>query len=207
MENDVMFKLTYGLFVATACHGEKHNGCIINTVIQVTAEPNQICIAINKGNLTHDLIMKDKRVNISIISENADFELFKRFGFQSGRDVDKFAGCTGFKRAANDVYYITEGTNAYISAWVKQTVDLGSHTLFIASVVNAVNLSDVPSATYEYYHNHMKPKPEAVSPENAGKTIYRCKVCGYEYVGGELPEDFICPICKHPAGDFEKVSG
>lgn len=205
MDNKAMYKLTYGLFVLTANNNGKHNGCIINTAAQVTSEPNRISIAVNKANLTHDMIMENKKFNISIISQDAKFELFKHFGFQSGRDVDKFEGFTGYKKALNDVNYITDGTNAYISAWVQETVDLGTHTLFIAAVTNMEVLSDVPSASYEYYQNNIKPKPQPVSAEKSDKTVWRCTVCGYEYEGEELPEDYICPLCKHPASDFEKV--
>ena len=149
--------------------------------------------------------MENKKFNVSIISQDAKFELFKHFGFQSGRDVDKFEGFTGYKMALNDVNYITEGTNAYISAWVQETVDLGTHTLFIAAVTNMEVLSDVPSASYEYYHNNIKPQPQQIAAEREDKTIWRCTVCGYEYEGEELPDDYICPLCKHPASDFEKV--
>ncbi len=205
MDNKAMYKLTYGLFVLTTNIGEKQNGCIINTAAQVTSEPNRISIAVNKSNLTHDMLMENKKFNISIISQDAKFELFKRFGFQSGRDVDKFEGFTGYKKALNDVNYITEGTNAYISAWVQETVDLGTHTLFIAAVTNMEVLSDVLSASYEYYQKSIKPQPEKKVTEKEGKTVYRCTVCGYEYEGEELPADYICPLCKHPASDFEKV--
>lgn len=204
MDSKAMHKLTYGLFVLTANDNGKHNGCIINTAIQVTSNPNCISIAVNKSNLTHDMIKENKKFNISIISQNANFELFKRFGFQSGRDVDKFEGFTGYKKGLNDVNYITEGTNAYISAWVQEMVDLGTHTLFIAAVTNMEVLNDVPSASYEYYQNNIKPQPQKTEVKS-DKTVWRCKVCGYEYEGEELPEDYICPLCKHPASDFEKV--
>ena len=205
MDTKAMYKLTYGLFVATACQDGKQNGCIINTAIQVTSQPNRISVAINKANFTHDMVMATRKINVSILNQNAGFELFKRFGFQSGRDVDKFAGFTGYQKALNDVNYITEGTNAYISAWVEQTVDLGTHTLFICAVTNMEVLNDIPSVTYEYYQNHIKPQPQSTPDTKEGQSVWRCKICGYEYVGDELPEDFICPLCKHPASDFEKV--
>ena len=206
MDKSVMNKLTYGLFVLTAFDGEKHNGCIVNTTIQVTSDPNRIALAVNKSNLTHDMIMKNRKLNISVISEDAKFDLFKRFGFTSGRDVDKFEGFTGYKKAVNDLYYVTEGTNSYISAWVEQTVDLGSHTLFIALITNLETLSNAPSASYGYYHSNIKPKPEKKPETPANQSVWRCKVCNYEYVGEELPEDYICPVCKHPASDFERIS-
>ena len=197
--------LSYGLFVLTAKSGEKRNGCIVNTVQQVTSQPNQICVAVNKANYTHDMILETKEFTVSVISEAADFSLFKRFGFQSGREVDKFDGFSDFAVAENEIPYITAGTNSYICGKVVATQDLGTHTLLIAEVTKAEVLSDVPSATYGYYHANIKPKPQEVGKTPEGETIWRCMICGYEYVGEELPEDFICPICKHPASDFEKV--
>ena len=203
MNKKTMYKLTYGLFVLTARLGEKDSGCIINTAAQVTSEPNRISIAVNKANFTHDLVKESGKFNISILSEEASFETFRHFGFQSGRTVDKFADYADCKRSANGLYYVTAGTNGYISATVEQTIDLGSHTLFIAAVDDMEVLSDVPSASYAYYQSHIKPKPEQPA---AGKTVWRCTVCGYIYEGEELPADFICPLCKHPALDFEKVT-
>ena len=207
MNNKAIYKLTYGLFVLSAFTKGKHNGCIINTAAQVTSSPNRISIAVNKANLTHDIILETGLFNISVISEDATFKLFQRFGFQSGRDVDKFEGMVGFKKADNGINYVTKGTNAYISAKVETTVDLGTHTMFIAEVTDMEVLSEVPSVTYSYYQEHIKPKPQPkpVTAETSGKTVWRCTVCGYEYEGEEIPEDFICPWCKHPASDFEKV--
>lgn len=199
-----MYKLTYGLFAVTTKVGDRENGCITNTAIQVASEPNLISVAINKANYTHDMVLESNKLNISVICETAKFELFKRFGFQSGRDVDKFAGFAGYEHGRNGIPYITEGTNSYFEIDVKKTIDLGSHTLFIGEPVYMEMLSDSPSATYAYYQEHIKPKPEAVAKTNDGRTIWRCKVCGYEYVGDELPDDFICPVCKHPKADFEK---
>ncbi len=203
MDMKTMFNLTYGLFVLTAAAEGKESGCIINTAGQVTVEPNQISITVNKANFTHDLIRAGGTFNLSILDETASFDTFRHFGFQSGREVDKFAGYESCERSANGLYYVTAGTNGYISASVKQTMDLGTHTLFIASVEDMEVLSQVPSATYAYYQSHIKPKPE--KPKTAGKTVWRCVVCGYIYEGEELPADFICPLCKHPASDFEKV--
>lgn len=208
MDKKAMYKLSYGLFVLTTKLGEKDNGCITNTAIQVTTEPNQIAFAVNKANLTHDMLLESKVFNISILSEEATFDVFKRFGFQSGRDVDKFADYereTQYKVAANGITYILDGTNAYISGNVTSTVDLGTHTLFICSVTDMDVISEAASATYDYYQKNIKPKPEAVGTTPKGETIWRCTICGYEYVGEELPDDFICPWCKHPASDFEKV--
>ena len=205
MDPKAMFKLSYGLFVLTAREGDKDNGCITNTAIQVTSEPNRISIAVNKANYTHDMVMHTRKFNVSILSQEASFDTFKHFGFQSGRNVDKFADFTACKRAENGIYIITEGTNACISAEVEQTIDLGTHTLFIAKVTDLDVLSSVSSATYEYYQNNIKPKPQAPAAPT-GKTVWRCTVCGYIYEGDPIPADFICPLCKHPASDFEKIT-
>ena len=205
MDKKAMYKLTYGLFVLGVNDEGRDTGCIINTAIQAASDPNRISIAVNKANYTHDVLMKTRKFTVSIISQAADFELFKRFGFQSGRNVDKFAGFADYKHGANGCPIITKGTNAYIAGWVDQTVDLGSHTLFLAPVTDMEVLAAEPSVSYEYYQENIKPKPQPVGKTSEGKTIWRCRICGYEYVGEELPEDFICPICKHPASDFEKV--
>ena len=206
MDPKAMFKLSYGLFVLTTKFFNKDNGCIINTAIQAASEPNQISICVNKANLTYDMIMQSKEFTVSIISQEATFDLFKRFGFQSGKDVDKFEGFADkVKRGANGIYYVTEGTNAYISVKVEKTEDLGSHTMFVGTVTDMEVLSPAPSATYAYYFENIKPKPEVVGKTPDGQTVWRCRICGYEYVGEELPDDFICPICKHPKEDFEKV--
>lgn len=204
MDKKAMYKLSYGLFVLTSAADGRDSGCIINTAQQVTSEPNRISIAVNKTNYTHDLVKQSGKFNISIISEAAEFELFQHFGFQSGRDVDKFADYAACKRSANGLYYVTAGINSYISATVEQEVDLGSHTLFIASVDDMEVLADTPSATYTYYQSSIKPQP--TKDAQTGKTVWRCTVCGYVYEGEELPADFICPLCKHPASDFEKVT-
>lgn len=203
MDSKTMYRLTYGLFVLTARDGGRDSGCIINTAGQVTSTPNRISIAVNKDNFTHDLVKASGKFNISILSEEADFDLFRHFGFQSGRTVDKFDGFADCRRSENGLYYVTRGTNGYISATVEQTVDLDSHTLFIASVDDMEVLSPAPSATYAYYQSSIKPKPEKPAQ---GKTTWRCTVCGYVYEGETLPPDFICPLCKHPASDFEKVT-
>ena len=203
MNQKAMYRLSYGLFVLTARIGGKDNGCIINTAAQVTSSPNRISITVNKDNLTHDMIRCSGAFNLSVLSEKAGFEIFRHFGFQSGRTADKFEGYTACKRSANGLCYITGGTNAFFSARVEQTLDLGTHTLFIASVEDMEVLSADPSATYAYYQASIKPKPEQKGSQE--KTVWRCTVCGYVYEGGELPSDFVCPLCKHPASDFEKV--
>ena len=198
--------LTYGLFVLTARQDEFDSGCIINTAMQVTTDPNRISITVNKSNHTHDMIMETKEFNVSIICQDAKFDLFKRFGFQSGRDAEKFDfDMEGYRRAENEIYYITKGINGFISGKVVKEIDLGTHTMFIADVTEeGVIKTEPPAVSYEYYQANIKParKPKA---EDTGKPIWVCKVCGYEYEGEEIPEDFICPTCKHPASDFEKV--
>ena len=208
MDSKVLFNVQYGLFVLSARDGDKDNACIINTVTQVTAAPvskDRISIAVNKSNFTHDIIAKTKKFTASIISEAATFDLFKRFGFQSGKNVNKFADFDKVQRTANGTLAITEGTNSFISANVIQQVELDTHSIFIADIIDMEKFTNVPSATYNYYQANIKPKPEKVGKTADGKTIWRCRVCGYEYVGEEVPADFICPICKHPATDFEKV--
>lgn len=205
MNKKAMYNLTYGLFVLTAQENGRNNGCITNTAIQVTSEPNRITIAVNKANFTQDMIYRTGKFNISVLSEKADFALFQRFGFQSGRDVDKFRDFSDYAVAANGITYITVGTNAWLSCETEQQVDLGTHTLFIAQVTDMDVLSEDPSVTYAYYQKNIKPAPGEVQKPDPGMHIWRCKVCGYEYTGRELPDDFICPICKHPASDFEMI--
>ena len=204
MDDKALFKLSYGLFVLTARQDGKDNGCIINTAIQ--AADGKITVAVNKQNLTHDMILATGAFTVSVLSEKASFDLFKHFGFQSGRGTDKFDGFTACQRGENGLLYVTEGTNAFISGKVIDTVDLGSHTLFVATISDMEVLDTAPSATYAYYHASIKPKPAAQPPQE--KTVWRCTVCGYVYdESDELPADFVCPWCKHPASDFEKVSG
>ena len=201
MDKNALFKIGYGLYVLTANENGKDNGCIINTVMQVTSDPCQIGIAVNKMNYTNKMIQNTKKFNISVLSENAKFDVFKHFGFQSGANVDKFVNFADTKRSPNGVLYITKDTNAFMSAYVKQEIDLGSHTLFIGQLVASEILSDVPTVTYDFYQKNIKPKPQ----EESKKTGWRCKICGYVYEGEELPADFICPWCKHGIDDFEKI--
>ncbi len=199
MDTKSLFKIGYGLYVLTAKE-EKDNGCIINTVMQVTSNPLQVAIAINKRNYTNEMIQKTRKFNISILSEKADFSIYEHFGYKSGRDTDKFATFYDTKRSPNGLLYITKGTNAYMSAYVQHEMDLGTHSLFIGQLVASESLSDDKSATYDYYQNNVKPKPE-----NTAKKGWRCKICGYIYEGEDLPADYICPVCKHGAVDFEKL--
>ncbi|MDY6287336.1 MAG: flavin reductase [Bilifractor sp.] len=199
-----MRKLSYGLFVCTAKEGDRDNGCIINTALQVASAPNTIAIALNKTDFTHDMILHTGEFNVSILSEASTFDIYQRFGYQSGRDTDKMTGIE-FRRAENGITYITTpDVNAYLSGKVRQTVDLGSHTLFIADVTGGEVLNDTASATYAYYFAHIKPAP-APKKDDAPKKGWICTICGYIYEGEVLPPDFICPICKHPASDFRKL--
>jgi len=201
MNNAAMFKLSYGLFVLSAREGEKDNGCIINTAAQVTTTPNRITIAVNKQNYTHDMIMRTGAFNVSILDETVPFSAFQCFGFRSGRDCNKFEDVK-FERAENGIAYLPEFTSAYISGKVVETVDLGTHTLFVADVTDAEVLSDNDSVTYTYYQRNIKPAPQKTEKKVVG---YRCTVCGYVYEGESLPADFVCPICKHGASDFVKI--
>lgn len=200
-----MFNIPYGLYIVTANADGHDNGCVSNTLQQVTDTPLQVSVCLNKSNLTTAMIQQTGVMTASILSQKADFSLIKRFGFQSGHDVDKFKDFSGCKRVANGTMAVTEGTNSYISVKVTQTIDLGTHLMFIGEVTEKESLNDIPSATYSYYQEHIKPKPQPKDAAQAGHTVWRCKVCGFEYIGDELPDDYICPICKHPASDFEKV--
>ncbi len=206
IDKNAFYKFTYGLFVITAKDGEKDNGCIINTAQQVTTEPNRISVAVNKHNYTHDMIGKTKEFNVSILSEDTTFSTFQQFGFQTGREVDKFEGMA-IERMANGIAYIREGANAVISAKVVEQVDLGTHTLFIGDVTESITCSKVNSVTYAYYFANIKPKP-AQSTETKGK-VWICTICNYEYseekegvAWEDLPADWVCPLCKHPKSDF-----
>ena len=196
MDKKALFKLSYGLFVLSARENGKDNGCIINTATQLTDSPCTISIAVNKENYTHDMVLRTGEFNLSVLSQEAVFWVFQHYGFQSGRTVDKFASIPE-ARTANGLRYVEGCTIAVISGKVFSTVDCGSHTLFIAEVTEAKVLSDEPSMTYQYYFDNVKPKPAA-----QGKWV--CKICGYVHEGDDLPADFICPWCKHPASDFEK---
>ena len=197
-----MFKLSYGLFVLTALDGDKHNGCIINTAAQLTDNPKRITIAVNKANYTHDMILKTGVFNVSVLSTSAPFALFKQFGFQSGRDVEKFDGKYEIRVSDNGLIYLNQYANAFISGKVVDALDYGTHTLFVADVTEAKVLSKEPSVTYAYYFDHIKPKPQ---PKDENKPGWICKICGYVYEGEDLPADFICPLCKHGAEDFERT--
>ena len=205
MDAKSVYKISYGLYVLTASEGDKDNGCIINTLIQLTSSPMQIAVTVNKANLTHDMIKNTGKFNVSVIDRTADFGLFRHFGFQSGREVQKFGTPDSYKFAPhysdNGLLYVKSGTNAFMSGKVVREIDLGTHTMFIAEMTDGAVLSDNPSMTYEYYHSNVKHKPAQAEKKKG----WVCKICGYIYGGEELPADFVCPICKHGAVDFEKI--
>lgn len=200
-KNDMkaLFKIGYGLYVVTSNDGKKDNGLIVNTVSQVTDTPNQVAVTINKANYSHHVIKQTGIMNVNCLSIEAPFKVFETFGFQSGRNVDKFAGTTPL-RSDNGLVFLPRSINSFLSLKVEQYVDLGTHGMFICSVTEARVISDVETMTYTYYQNNVKPKPQT-----EGKKGWVCKVCGYVYEGENLPEDFICPLCKHGVADFEPI--
>ena len=200
-KNDLtaLFNIGYGLYVVTSNDGKKDNGLIVNTVTQVTNTPNRIAVTINKENYSHHVIKQTGKMNINCLTVDAPFTVFEKFGFVSGRNVDKFADCTPL-RSDNGLVFLPRYINSFMSLKVEQYVDLDTHGMFICSVTEARVLSDRETMTYTYYQNNVKPKPET-----EGKKGYVCKICGYVYEGEPLPEDFICPLCKHGAADFEKI--
>lgn len=200
MDKKAMYHIPYGLFILTAREGEKDNGCIINTVMQVTAEPNQIVIAVDKKNYTHDMIQRSKAFNISVLTTESKFNTYRHWGFQSGARTDKLES-VDFQRAENGIVYIAEECNAYFSARVVSATDVGTHTMFLAEVTEAEILSEKESVTYGYYQKNIKEVPKGKEKKKG----YICVVCGYIYEGDSLPEDFICPWCKHPASDFRPL--
>ncbi len=200
-KNDLtaLFNIGYGLYVVTSNDGKKDNGLIVNTVTQVTNTPNRIAVTINKETYSHHVIKQTGKMNINCLTEDAPFAVFEKFGFVSGRNVDKFADCEPL-RSDNGLVFLPRHINSFMSLKVEQYVDLDTHGMFICSVTEARVISDKETMTYTYYQNNVKPKPET-----EGKKGYVCKICGYIYEGEELPEDFICPLCKHGVADFEEI--
>lgn len=200
-KNDLtaLFNIGYGLYVVTSNDGKKDNGLIVNTVSQVTNSPNRIAVTINKDNYSHHVIKQTGKMNINCLSVDAPFSVFENFGFRSGRNVDKFEGSEPL-RSDNGLAFLPRYINSFMSLKVEQYVDLDTHGMFICSVTEARVISDVETMTYTYYQNNVKPRPQT-----EGKKGFVCKVCGYIYEGDELPEDFICPLCKHGAADFEPI--
>lgn len=199
LEPNALFSLSYGLYVLTARDGGRDDGCIVNTVSLVTDQPKLISVYVNKETKTCESLRKTGLFNVSVLTRDTPFSTFERFGFQSGRDVDKFADSRE-PRSENGLRYLDANCNALISGRVTKTVDCGTHFAFFADLTESRRLSEEPSLTYAYYFEHIKPKPQ---PKQ--KRGFICKICGYFYEGDELPPDFICPICKHGADDFEPV--
>ena len=202
IDSKALFKIGYGLYVVTTNDGNRDNGLIVNTVMQVTDSPVRVAVAINKKNYSHDVIRASGKMNVNCLSTEAPFKVFEAFGFKSGRDTDKFEGCNP-NRAANGLVYLPHYINAYFSLSVESYVDLGSHGMFICSVTEAKNISNEASMTYSYYHANVKPKPQKDLPKT-DKKRYVCTVCGYIHEG-ELPEDFECPLCNHGREVFEEI--
>ena len=200
VDKTALFRIGYGLYVVSVNDGSKDTGCIVNSVCQVADNPLRVSVCINKANYTNEVVNKTGVLNVNCLSVEAPFKVFQNFGFQSGRTADKFAACLDkVNRSANGLIYLPHYINAFMSLKVVKTVDLGSHDMFLCEVTEAKAISSVDTMTYTYYQQNVKPKPEAK------KTGWVCKICGYVHEGDELPEDFICPICKHDASVFEKL--
>ncbi|MDD6012776.1 MAG: flavin reductase [Oscillospiraceae bacterium] len=200
-KNDLtaLFKIGYGLYVVTCSDGKKDNGLIVNTVAQLTSQPNRVAVTINKANYSHHVISQSKKLNVCCLSTAAPFSIFKNFGFRSGRSCDKFEGIS-VSRSDNGLYFLNNYINSFMSLEVEQYVEFETHGMFICRITEARVLSDTDTMTYAYYQQNVKPKPAT-----KGKKGYVCKVCGYVYEGDTLPDDFVCPLCKHGAADFEKI--
>lgn len=200
-KNDLsaLFKIGYGLYVVTSNDGKKDNGLIVNTVSQVTSSPNRIAVTINKDNYSHHVIKQTGKMNLNCLSVDAPFSVFENFGFRSGRNADKFESITPL-RSDNGLAFLPRYINSFMSLKVEQYVDLDTHGMFICSITEARVISDAETMTYTYYQKNVKPKPQT-----EGKKGFVCKICGYVYEGDELPEDFVCPLCKHGAADFEPI--
>ena len=194
-----LFNIGYGLYVVTSNDGTKDNGLIVNTVSQLTSNPNRIAVCINKQNYSHHVIKQTGHMNVNCLDVSAPFSVFQRFGFQSGRNADKFDGIDEL-RADNGLRFLPRYANSFMSLKVEDYMDLGTHGMFICSVSEARVMSDKETMTYTYYQKNVKPKPKT-----EGKKGYVCKVCGWVYEGDPLPEDIICPLCKHGAADFEPI--
>jgi flavin reductase (DIM6/NTAB) family NADH-FMN oxidoreductase RutF/rubredoxin len=194
-------KASYGLYLLSAKSDEQDNACIINTFLQVTSAAPFLClISVNKQNFTNEMIWQTRKFNLSTLTVETPFEVLKRFGYKSGRIVNKFKDFTEFNRTTNNLVYLTQYANAFLSFDVLETLDFDSHTVYKAILTESQTLNDQESMTYDYFHRNVKPKPQATE-----KKGYRCVICGYVYEGEPLPPDFICPLCKHGVADFVKI--
>ena len=199
IDSKALFNLSYGLYVVTSNDGLKDNGLIVNTVVQLTSKPLMVSVTISKENYSHDVIKNTKKMNVNCLTESTPFDVFKKFGFASGKDVDKFEN-EYVKRSDNGLVVLQKNINAYLSLEVKEYIDLGTHGMFICEVTESQSISKEETMTYSYYHKNVKPKP-GVKQVNS----YQCSICSFIYEGEELPEDYVCPLCKHGAEFFEKL--
>ncbi|MCL2694709.1 MAG: flavin reductase [Clostridiales bacterium] len=199
MDNRAFHSISYGLFLLTVRDGEKDTGCVVNTFMQLTSSPGRVALGLSKANYTHEALTRTGKCNVTVLAGNTPFATFERFGFASGKSVDKFAGLTP-ARTENGIAYLPETACAVFSCAVVSAADWGTHTLFVLDVTDAQGLNKLAPLTYADYHKNVKPKPEAQV-----KTGWRCRICGWVYEGEDLPPDIICPICKHGAVDFEKI--
>ncbi len=199
-EPKALFRVEYGLYVLTTNDTQKDNGMVVNTVMQLTSSPERIAVTVNKAAYSHDIIKQSGKLNINCLDVNAPFSLFERFGFESGRTVDKFEGITP-ARSQNGLAILPEYVNAYLSLSVEDYIDFGTHGMFVCSITESAVLSDTQTMTYSHYHKAVKPKPTTEK-----KKGYVCRICGYVYEGDPLPEDFVCPWCHHGAADFEPIA-
>lgn len=207
IDNKALYNIGYGLYVITTNDGKKHNGMICNTVIQQTSTPLVVSVTINKTNYTCETIQNTGILNVNFLTVNTPFSVFEKYGFSSGRDVDKFADMQ-VKTSENGLAILDSYINAFMSLKVEQSMDFGTHIMFICAVTEAEVINKDDSMTYAYYHKNVKPKPQSKPVETASAEAprgYMCTICGYVYEGHPLPEDFVCPLCKHPASDFEPV--
>jgi len=216
IDTSALFKLSYGLFILTTRDGDKDNGCIINTAMQITSSPLRISITVNRANFSCQLIEKTGVFNICVLSQSATMSTFERFGFQSGKTANKFDGAGCEMRTPNGLRYVPEQVNCVISGKVFKSHDYDSHMIFVADITECFAVSDEPSVTYQYYFDHIKPKTVGGAPavglgssDNSGVSgtkRFVCRICGYVYDGNSLPDDFVCPLCKHGREDFEKLT-
>lgn len=199
-DKNVLFNISYGLYILSANSSNTDNACVINTLSQITSSPDTVSVTVNKKNFTNEMIKKSKKFNVSILSTDADFELIKRFGFQSGRDIDKFVGFKDMYRSQNGIYFINKGANSFISVDIDEIIDFDTHDMFVGHITDTAVLSDKESLTYSYYQDNIKLKQN-----DNKKTGYVCTVCGYIHESDTLPDDFVCPVCKHGASAFVKL--
>lgn len=200
MDQKALYNLSYGMYLLTTREEGKDYGCIINTAVQVARDPDRIAISVQNDNKTCEVLKRTELFNLSAITADAPFDLFRQFGMQSARDVEKFRGYPGLDRAPNTLPILSQYGNMYLSVYVTDTVDLGSHTLFIGELLDGQVLNGKPSCTYAHYHAEIKPKPKKAETKQ-----WECRICGYIYEGEEVPDDYKCPLCQHGKEDFVPV--